>query len=190
MQTRFCPIAQPSIFDACPLVSKDGDKLYRWRSVSIQLLTWLPCHLLTCFLSSTAQPFPTFSGCPDTPHSSVYYTLVTLLHRPFVETGHQQLSDQAIVEISWARCEEAARGATSLLSRYRQTFTLARAPYLIVSDGTVILKLYSYHTMCLVIHYLRSCYYTCSYSSTTRITIRSRSTFRCLFRRTRGERSH
>ncbi|ORX37075.1 fungal-specific transcription factor domain-domain-containing protein [Kockovaella imperatae] len=60
---------------------------------------------------------------------SVYYTLVTLLHRPFVETG--RLSDPTIVEISWVRCEQAAASATGVLTRYRQTFTLARAPFLI-----------------------------------------------------------
>lgn len=75
----------------------------------------------------------------------VYYTLVTLLHRPFVEvrilphgpklteqSGHNNLADGPTVELCWARCEEAARGATTLLSVYRSTFTLARAPYLIV----------------------------------------------------------
>ena len=39
-----------------------------------------------------------------------------------------------LVPISWARCESAAKGATDILTRYRQTFTLARAPYLIVSS--------------------------------------------------------
>lgn len=63
----------------------------------------------------------------------VYHTLVTLLHRPFVESGHHNLADGPTVELCWARCEEAARGATTLLSVYRRTFTLARAPYLIVS---------------------------------------------------------
>jgi hypothetical protein len=65
--------------------------------------------------------------------SLVYHTLVTLLHRPFVETGHLRMSDPSVVEVSWARCEEAARDATNVLSQYRSTFTLARAPYLIVS---------------------------------------------------------
>ncbi|KAL7420955.1 hypothetical protein Q5752_004909 [Cryptotrichosporon argae] len=61
----------------------------------------------------------------------MFYTLVTLLHRPFVETGNRQMSDPNIVALSWARCEDAARGATAVLGRYRRTFTLARAPYLI-----------------------------------------------------------
>lgn len=86
--------------------------------------------------------------------SSVYYTLVTLLHRPFVEVGHpderqdegcllgqtglQQFSPN-IVHVSWQRCEEAAKGATDILTRYRQTFSLARAPYLIVSAAQLAL---------------------------------------------------
>lgn len=51
----------------------------------------------------------------------------------YSQNGHHRRSDPNIVELSWARCEEAARGATTLLSLYRSTFTLARAPYLIVS---------------------------------------------------------
>jgi hypothetical protein len=35
--------------------------------------------------------------------------------------------------MSWSKCEDAAKGTTSILQRYRQTFSLARAPYLIVS---------------------------------------------------------
>lgn len=62
--------------------------------------------------------------------SMVYHTLVTLLHRPFVETGAS--SDPHTVSLCWSRCEAAAKGTTALLERYRAAFSLARAPYLIV----------------------------------------------------------
>lgn len=71
------------------------------------------------------------------PHSMVYYTLVTLLHRPFVETAVSTSTDPHTVSLCWSRCEEAARGTTALLERYRAAFSLARAPYLIVSDSTL-----------------------------------------------------
>jgi hypothetical protein len=63
----------------------------------------------------------------------VYHTTTVLLHRPFVETGNEW-PDPTLVSISWAKCEEAAKGTTELLNRYRETFSLARAPYLIVSS--------------------------------------------------------
>lgn len=63
----------------------------------------------------------------------VYYTLVTLLHRPFVESAVSTSTDPQTVSLCWSRCEEAARGTTALLERYRAAFSLARAPYLIVS---------------------------------------------------------
>lgn len=63
----------------------------------------------------------------------VYHTLVILLHRPFVETAASL--DTNTVSLCWSRCEDAARGTTSLLERYRAAFSLARAPYLIVSDA-------------------------------------------------------
>jgi len=68
----------------------------------------------------------------QTDDSMVYHTTTVLLHRPFVETGNEW-PDPTLVSISWAKCEEAAKGTTMLLSRYRETFSLARAPYLIVS---------------------------------------------------------
>ena len=79
----------------------------------------MSCHYSTsAFLAQTERP------------SMVYYTLVILLHRPFVETAASM--DPSIVTICWSRCEEAAKGTTALLKRYRAAFTLARAPYLIV----------------------------------------------------------
>lgn len=63
--------------------------------------------------------------------SMVYYTLVILLHRPFVETAAS--IDTQTVSLCWSRCEEAAKGTTALLEQYRAAFSLARAPYLIVS---------------------------------------------------------
>jgi len=61
----------------------------------------------------------------------VFHTLVILLHRPFVETAASP--DTSVVSTCWSRCEEAAKNTTALLKRYRGAFSLARAPYLIVS---------------------------------------------------------
>jgi len=53
-----------------------------------------------------------------------------LLH---IQTGHLHQADGGLVTICWTRCEAAAKLSTALLSRYRETFSLSRAPYLIVS---------------------------------------------------------
>lgn len=69
----------------------------------------------------------------------VYYTLVTLLHRPFVEAAVSASTDSHTVSLCWSQCEEAARGTTALLERYRAAFSLARAPYLIASHTMLVL---------------------------------------------------
>jgi hypothetical protein len=88
---------------------------------------------IRCSCSSTTRALLTvsFQLRPELTDSMVYHTLVILLHRPFVETAAS--TDASLVSECWSRCEEAAKGTTALLNRYRAAFSLARAPYLIVS---------------------------------------------------------
>lgn len=88
---------------------------------------------IRCSCPSTTRALPTvsFQLRPELIRSMVYHTLVILLHRPFVETAAS--TDASLVSECWSRCEEAAKGTTALLNRYRAAFSLARAPYLIVS---------------------------------------------------------
>ncbi|KAM0793011.1 hypothetical protein ACM66B_000503 [Microbotryomycetes sp. NB124-2] len=66
---------------------------------------------------------------------SIYYTLTVLVNRPFLESGHLQTGQ--VAGECWSRCEFAAKKATAILTRYRETYTLSRAPYLI-AYGTYI----------------------------------------------------
>ena len=53
------------------------------------------------------------------------------------QTGHLHQADGDLVTICWTRCEAAAKLSTALLSRYRETFSLSRAPYLIVGRAVM-----------------------------------------------------
>ncbi|KAK4054715.1 hypothetical protein OIV83_000639 [Microbotryomycetes sp. JL201] len=68
---------------------------------------------------------------------SIYYTLTVLVNRPFLESGHLQTTHSPVAAECWSRCEHAAKKATAILTRYRETYTLSRAPYLI-AYGTYI----------------------------------------------------
>lgn len=53
-----------------------------------------------------------------------------------LQSGHLQ-AQAAVAATCWSRCETAAMKATAILTRYRETFELSRAPYLI-AYGTYI----------------------------------------------------
>ena len=60
---------------------------------------------------------------------STYHSLVILLHRPFISDGH--LRSKSPPADSWKTCSTAASNITSVISRWKEVYTLRRAPYLI-----------------------------------------------------------
>ncbi|TPX21296.1 hypothetical protein DIZ76_015252 [Coccidioides immitis] len=60
--------------------------------------------------------------------NALYYSLVILLHRPFISDGH--LRSAVPPASSWKRCSTAARNITSIVLAYQATYTLRGAPYL------------------------------------------------------------
>ncbi|EEP77000.1 conserved hypothetical protein [Uncinocarpus reesii 1704] len=61
--------------------------------------------------------------------NALYYSLVILLHRPFISDGH--LRSAVPPASSWKRCSTAARNITSIVLGYQSTYTLRGAPYLL-----------------------------------------------------------
>lgn len=60
---------------------------------------------------------------------ALYYSLVILLHRPFISDGH--LRSAVAPASSWKRCSTAAKHITSIVLAYQSTYTLRGAPYLL-----------------------------------------------------------
>jgi hypothetical protein len=114
----------------------------------------------------------------------VFHTLVILLHRPFVETAASP--DTSVVSTCWSRCEEAAKNTTALLKRYRGAFSLARAPYLIVSLSTNV----GYMDLTSVIRDLCRGYYPRQNSSSTYSTLGGKPAAPSLYRGARREFGH
>lgn len=99
------------------------------QAVDDNLIAWyrnLPPHLVF-------EPWSPNSQRQATPNVIIllttYYSLVILLHRPFISNGH--LRSTKTSANSWRRCTAAARNITSLVQAYRAAFTLRRAPYLL-----------------------------------------------------------
>lgn len=61
--------------------------------------------------------------------NAVYYSLIILLHRPFISDGH--LRSAVAPASSWKRCSRAARNITSIVLSYQSAYTLRSAPYLV-----------------------------------------------------------
>jgi hypothetical protein len=60
---------------------------------------------------------------------TTYHYLVILLHRPFISDG--RFRSTRPTENSWHRCTKAAIRITSILNRFKELYTLRKAPYLI-----------------------------------------------------------
>jgi len=60
---------------------------------------------------------------------SLYYTLIILVHRPFISDGHLRSTSQPLQ--SWERCTVAARRITTIATAYRTAFGLFNGPYLL-----------------------------------------------------------
>ena len=60
---------------------------------------------------------------------TTYHSLVVLLHRPFISDGHLRSMTQP--ETSWQQCSEAAFSITGIMERWKNIYTLRRAPYLL-----------------------------------------------------------
>ncbi|PGH17891.1 hypothetical protein AJ79_00790 [Helicocarpus griseus UAMH5409] len=61
--------------------------------------------------------------------NAVYYSLVILLHRPFISDGH--LRTAVAPASSWKLCSSAATNITSIVLSYQSAYTLRAAPYLL-----------------------------------------------------------
>ncbi|KAK2749238.1 hypothetical protein FQN57_006854 [Myotisia sp. PD_48] len=61
--------------------------------------------------------------------NALYYSLVILLHRPFISDGH--LRSAVAPASSWKRCSSAAKNITSIALSYKNTYTLRGAPYIL-----------------------------------------------------------
>ncbi|RFU33094.1 hypothetical protein B7463_g3230, partial [Scytalidium lignicola] len=61
---------------------------------------------------------------------NTYYSLVILLHRPFISDGHLRSASGSIPSTSWKKCTVAARNITSIVGAYRSAYSLRGAPYL------------------------------------------------------------
>lgn len=60
-------------------------------------------------------------------NSTIYYSLVILLERPFVANGHLSSPEEDIG--SWGECTIAAEKIAHLLYAYRRCYTFRRIPY-------------------------------------------------------------
>ena len=60
---------------------------------------------------------------------ALYYSLLILLHRPFISDGH--LRSTATPSLSWGRCTSAARSITNISLAWKTAYSLRGAPYLL-----------------------------------------------------------
>ncbi|CAG7564525.1 unnamed protein product [Fusarium equiseti] len=60
---------------------------------------------------------------------NVYYSLIILVHRPFISDGH--LRSTGTPARSWEQCTKAARCITNIASVYKTTYGLSGAPYVL-----------------------------------------------------------
>ncbi|KFA81984.1 hypothetical protein S40288_04364 [Stachybotrys chartarum IBT 40288] len=60
---------------------------------------------------------------------SLYYTLLILLHRPFISDGHMRAA--GFPSRSWERCSEASQCISHIARCFRDAFTLSSAPYIL-----------------------------------------------------------
>ncbi|PCG92683.1 Transcription factor [Penicillium occitanis (nom. inval.)] len=98
------------------------------RSLHQDLEDWrkaLPEHLNMNFDSSSHPPL--------TPHAlslmSMYYSLIILLHRPFVSDGHMNATSPAVIRDAFATCAAAASGIDAVLRVFLQRFCITTVPY-------------------------------------------------------------
>ncbi|EED14997.1 nitrogen assimilation transcription factor nirA, putative [Talaromyces stipitatus ATCC 10500] len=85
----------------------------------------LPEHLNMDF-DNTKTP-------PLTPHAlslmSMYYSLIILLHRPFVSDGHINASSASVIWDAFTTCAAAASGIDAVLRVFLQHFCITTVPY-------------------------------------------------------------
>ncbi|KAJ5774833.1 hypothetical protein N7457_009729 [Penicillium paradoxum] len=60
---------------------------------------------------------------------AIYYSLVILLHRPFISDGH--LRSATTPQHSWEKCSSAAQMISSIAETYRLAYGLPKAPYIL-----------------------------------------------------------
>ncbi|RGP66583.1 hypothetical protein FLONG3_8779 [Fusarium longipes] len=79
------------------------------------------------------QPWNPASPKAQTPNIMVlhnlYYSLIILVHRPFISDGH--LRSTGTPSRSWEQCTDAAKCITSIASVYKLTYGLSAAPYVL-----------------------------------------------------------
>lgn len=59
----------------------------------------------------------------------MYYSLVILLHRPFVSDGHMNATSPAVIRDAFATCAAAASGIDAVLRVFLQRFCITTVPY-------------------------------------------------------------
>lgn len=79
------------------------------------------------------QPWVSGSIQVQTPNIMVlhnlYYSLIILVHRPFISDGH--LRSSGTPSRSWEQCTSAAKCITNIASVYKLTYGLSGAPYVL-----------------------------------------------------------
>ena len=59
----------------------------------------------------------------------MYYSLIILLHRPFVSDGHMNATSPAVIRDAFATCAAAASGIDAVLRVFLQRFCITTVPY-------------------------------------------------------------
>ncbi|KAK4058201.1 hypothetical protein OIO90_000940 [Microbotryomycetes sp. JL221] len=102
-----------------------------------------PLQQLAAFNASLAEwserlpPFLRFDAADLAQSTPPPHVLSLYSRQSALPRGHLQALRAPVASECWRRCESAATKATYILTRYRETYTLSRAPYLI-AYGTYI----------------------------------------------------
>jgi hypothetical protein len=59
----------------------------------------------------------------------MFYSLVILLHRPFVSDGHINATSPSVIRDAFATCAAAASGVDTVLQVFQQRFCITTVPY-------------------------------------------------------------
>lgn len=62
-------------------------------------------------------------------YRSMYYSLIILLHRPFVSDGHISATSPSVIRDAFATCAAAASGIDAILRVFLQRFCITTVPY-------------------------------------------------------------
>lgn len=108
------------------IVSKAAANLQVLDAALSNWYNQLPDHLAFDYRArNKGVPTPNVLNLHNT-----YHSMVILLNRPFVSDGHLRSQSVNIARGCWKKCMIAARNITSIVSAYRETYTLRGAPYL------------------------------------------------------------